>query len=121
MIYDGKVKIYLTCAAGLEKALKGELKRLNYGEPPAENGAFSVIGSFSDAVRFNVNLRTADRVYIELKEFSVLSFDDLFDGVYSVPFESFMPKTALITVDGRCVKSKIFAVSACLISWASVP
>ena len=112
MIYDGKIKIYLTCAGGLEKALKGELKRLGYGEPPADNGAFSVEGGFYDACRLNVNLRTADRVYIELKEFPVFTFDDLFDGVYSFPFESFMPKTAKITVDGRCVKSKIFAVSA---------
>lgn len=112
MIYGDNIKIYITCAAGLEKALKSELKRLGYGEPPAENGAFTLSGSFSDAVRLNVNLRTADRVYILLKEFSALSFDDLFDGVYSVPFESFMNKSAIVTVDGRCVKSKIFAVSA---------
>lgn len=112
MIYDGKIKIYVTCAGGLEKALKSEFKRLGYGDIPAENGAFTVVGNIYDVCRLNVNLRTADRVYIELKEFPATDFNELFDGVYSLPFESFIPKDAKITVDGRCVKSKIFAVSA---------
>lgn len=112
MIYDKKINLTITCAGGLEKALKSEIKRLGYGEIPANNGSFSLCGDFSDVCRLNINLRTADRVYIELAEFSAYSFDELFDGVFSVPFESFIPKTAKITVDGRCVKSKIFAVSA---------
>ena len=57
-------------------------------------------------------LRTADRVYINLGEFSAYTFDELFDGVLSIPFEDFMPKDAKVIVDGKCVKSKLFAVTA---------
>ncbi len=57
-------------------------------------------------------LRTADRVYITLGEFTAISFDELFEGVRSCPFEDFMPKDACVLVDGKCVKSQLFAVTA---------
>ena len=61
--------------------------------------------------RCNMFLRTADRVYITLGEFPAFTFDELFDGVASLPFEDFMPSDAKVLVDGKCVKSKLFAVN----------
>ena len=108
----GKSKIFITCAGGLEKALKSELIRLGYGDLPADNCSFTLDGDMQDVVRLSLSLRTADRVYIQLAEFPAVSFDQIFDGVYSIPFESFMPTDAKIVVNGRCVKSEVFAVSA---------
>ena len=113
MFLSGRFNIVITCAAGLEKTVKAELFRLGYGVISALNGAFTLTGSARDVVRLNVNLRSADRVYIELAEFTAQSFDELFDGVKGIPFEGFMDKNSAVIVDGKCVKSKIFAVSAC--------
>lgn len=108
--FGGKFSITLTCASGVESVLKKELARLGYQNAPAINGSISFVGSALDVARCNMNLRTADRVYVEATSFNCLSFDDLFDGVYNVPWENVLPKNAKIDVNGKCVKSKIFAV-----------
>ena len=112
--FAGELKLAVTCASGLEKTLKSEIKRLGYGEPPAENG--TLIAGNCDALaaaRLNLNLRTADRVYIVLAEFRAESFDELFEGVSTVRFEDYIPKNGAITVNGKCVKSKLFSISDC--------
>ncbi len=107
------LEILVTCASGVEKVTKSELKRLGYEDCPAINGTLSLSGSGLDIARCNINLRTADRVYIKVKEFSVQNFDELFDGVRAIRWEDFLPKDACIVVNGKCVKSKLFAISAC--------
>ncbi len=105
--------ITLTCASGIEKVLKSELKRLGYLDAPVINGALTINGGKEDVARLNLNLRTADRVYIKVKEFGVLSFDELYEGISSIDWEYYIPSDAKIIVNGKCVKSKIFAISAC--------
>ncbi len=112
MFNGKKINLTVSCASGTEKILKSQLFRLGYGEVPVVNGKARFTGEEKDVARLNVFLRTADRVYVTLKEFSALSFDELFDGVYSIPWEDFVPKNARIIVDGKCVKSKIYAISA---------
>ena len=103
----------ITCASGVEKALKSELKRLGYEDAPVINGALTFNGGMLDIARCNLFLRTADRVYIKVADFFADTFDFLFDGVKSVRWEDFIPPSAKIIVNGKCVKSKLFAISAC--------
>ncbi len=117
MIINGdfpqKFNITVRCASGVEKVLKSELFRLGYGDLPAINGGITFQGDILDVARCNVNLRTADRVYISVCEFNALTFDELFDGVYSINWGDYLPKNAKIVVNGNCVKSQLFAISAC--------
>ena len=108
-----KFKITLTCASGVEKVVKSELKRLGYEDAPAINGALTLDGDLSAVARCNLFLRTADRVYINVAQFPTTTFDQLFDGVASIRWEDFFPQDAFITVNGKCVKSTLFAISAC--------
>lgn len=108
-----KFDITVTCASGVERTLKTELNRLGYDNVPAVNGTLTFSGDCNAVAKCNINLRTADRVYIKVGEFSAESFDDLFEGVYALPWQDFFPADAKITVNGKCVKSKLFAVSAC--------
>ncbi len=108
-----KIKLTITCASGVEKVTKKELFRLGYGEVPAINGALTFDAELSAVARCNLNLRTADRVYINLAEFSAKSFDELFDGVSGIFWENYIPEDGNIIVNGKCVKSALFAVSAC--------
>lgn len=107
------LNITLTCASGVEKVLKSELIRLGYDDVPAINGALSLSGTPLDVARLNLNLRTADRVYIKIAEFASETFDELFEGVKSVCWKNYLPKNARVIVNGKCVKSKLFAISAC--------
>ena len=111
--FPNKFDIGITCASGVEKVLKSELFRLGYENAPAVNGMMTFSGTPLDIARLNVNLRTADRVYIKLKEFPVYSFDELFDNIKQIEFENFITSNGKIIVNGKCVKSKIYAISAC--------
>ena len=111
--FPDKIYILITCASGVEKVTKSELKRLGYQDCPALNGALTFSGGPLDVARCNLNLRTADRVYVKIKEFPAFTFDQLFDGVNEIRWEDFLPKDAMIIVNGKCVKSKLFAISSC--------
>lgn len=111
--FPEKLKIAVTCASGVEKVVKSELKRLGYEDAPAINGALSFDGDMLSIARCNLFLRSADRVYINAGEFNATTFDQLFDGVSQIRWEDFFPLDAMITVNGKCVKSTLFAISAC--------
>ncbi|MBR5192148.1 MAG: class I SAM-dependent RNA methyltransferase [Clostridia bacterium] len=109
-----QLNLTITCASGVEKVTKSELKRLGFGENlPAVNGCIDFKGNLIDVARCNINLRTADRVYIKLKSFVATTFDQLFEEVKNIDFSSFMPQDANIVVNGKCVKSTLYAISAC--------
>lgn len=111
--FPNKFDITLTCASGTEKVVKSELLRLGYPSAPALNGALTFSGDSLAIARCNINLRAVDRVYVKIAEFPVENFDELFDGVYSIDWQNYLPKNADIRVNGKCVKSTLFAISAC--------
>lgn len=111
--FSEQLNISVAVASGVEKATKSEFIRLGYGNVPAENGIFDLKGSILDVATLNVNLRTADRVFIKLVSFSAQTFDDIFDGVFAFPWENYLPESAKIDINGKCVKSTIFAPSSC--------
>ena len=108
-----KFNISLTCASGIEKVLKSELVRLGYQDLPVVNGLVTFQGSSLDVAKLNLFLRTADRVYITVSSFNVEDFDGLFEGVKNIRWEDYLPLDAQVAVNGKCVKSKLFAISAC--------
>ena len=108
-----KQNILLTCASGVEKVLKSELTRMGYPEIPAVNGELELSGTLFDVAKLNISLRTCDRVYIKIAEFTATSFDEIFENVSKIAWCDYCPKNANVLVNGSCVKSKIFAISAC--------
>lgn len=108
-----KYNIIVTAASGIEGVTKRELKGLGIYNSCAVNGKIGFEGSLQDIARCNMFLRTADKVLIKLSEFTALSFDELYEGVISFPWEDFLDKNGKYTVNGKCVKSTLFAVSAC--------
>ncbi len=111
--FPDKLNITLTVASGVEGVLKKELARLGYPSAPAVNGAITFKGDVEAVARCNVNLRTADRVYIKLSEFTAESFDQLFEGVKNIAWENYVDVFGKIPVNGKCVKSKLFSISDC--------
>ncbi|MBR2984076.1 MAG: class I SAM-dependent RNA methyltransferase [Clostridia bacterium] len=108
-----KYKISVTTASGVEAVTKRELRDLGIENAPAISGRLSFEGTALDVARCNMFLRTADRVYIEVGRFPCTNFDQLFEGVSKLDWKSFLPVDASFPVNGKCVGSVLYGVSAC--------
>ena len=109
MNYD----IVITTAFGVESVTKRELIRLGVEDPKAIEGSILVHGTEEDVMKYNLLLRTAERVHIKLTSFRAETFDELFDNVKSFSWENLLPKDAKIIVTGKSKKSSLFAISSC--------
>ena len=101
-----------TAAFGLEGIVSNELKRLGYSAK-AEQGCARFTGELANGFRANLCLRTADRVLLLLDEKPVLSFEELFQFVSSLPWENYLDRSSRIHVSGKCVRSQLMSVRDC--------
>lgn len=100
--------IVALCTVGAEKILGNEIKHLGYKLISNAPGRVTFSGDDAALFRCNLCLRTADRVYLQLAEYSASDFDALFDGVYSIPWQDYLYKDSKIVVDKvRIHKSKL--------------
>ena len=102
-----------TAAFGLEAVVARELKVLGYENTSIENGRVSFSGTEKDIARTNIWLRCADRVLIKMGQFPASDFEELFQGVLSIPWGRYVPSTGVVNVTGRSVKSILTSIPAC--------
>lgn len=108
-----RMNLTAVCLFGLEHLLCEEIKSLGYDLVDTMDGRVTFAGD-EEAVAFaNVFLRYAERVYIELGRFPAETFDQLFDGTKSLPWELFVGKNDAFPVKGHSVRSGLFSVPAC--------
>ena len=110
--FDGKLELSVTSASGIEAVTKRELEGLGYAPGGATYGRISFEGDYRDMARANVMLRTANRVFINIARFHAETFDELFDGIKNIPWQSIIPKNARIIVNAKSFKSKLYALSS---------
>lgn len=106
------MKLLIPVAAGLEGSVQRQLKYLGYRALPAENGRIAVEGNVFDAARLNVFLRAGERVLISLSSFPAYTFDELYEGVYAVPWENYLSRESRIVMDGKSNQSALGAIKA---------
>lgn len=104
-------RCYASCAFGIEGILAGELKEFGFENVNAQDARVYFDADEKGIAKANIFLRTADRVYLVLKEFYATTFDELFEGVAAVPFGDIMPSDARFPVDGNAVRSALGSVS----------
>ncbi len=109
------MKLVAACAFGLEAVVKRELVELAY-EPhvvsPGRVGFDVGNGDWSAVCRANINLRTADRVLIEVLKFPAPDFGALFDTVKDFDWSELIPADAAFPVTGRSRLSRLTSVPA---------
>ena len=81
------MKLLIPVASGLEQTTKRQLFTLGFEKAPADNGRLEVDGDWQDVARLNVFLRSGERVLIVLDKFTAVTFDELYEGIYSIPWE----------------------------------
>lgn len=107
-----KVELIAPCHFGLEAVLKREIFDLGYEISGVEDGRVSFWGDMEALCRANIFLRTAERVLLKVGEFQAVTFDELFEKTYALPWEDYLPKDARFWVaKAASVKSKLFSPS----------
>ena len=101
------------CLFGLEGLAADELRRLGMAAVSAENGRVFFSGGPDAIAAANLNLRTGERVLLELGAFEARSFEQLFEGAKALPWEQFIPKDAAFPVTGYSLNSQLASVPDC--------
>ena len=108
-----KINFVIPCLLGLEKLIADELKMLEAENVIAENGRVLFSGDENLIARVNICSRYAERVQILVGSFEALSFEDLFRGTKSLPWEEWVGEYDAFPVKGYSINSALFSVSDC--------
>lgn len=107
-----KFELIAPCHFGMEAVLKREIIDLGYDITEVADGRVTFFGDEEALCRANIFLRTAERILIKIGSFHAETFEELFQGTKSLPWEAYIP------VDGKfwvakaaSVKSKLFSPS----------
>ena len=98
---------------GVESITANELKKLGYTDLKVETGRVCFQGGFEDIARANLWLRTADRVLINVGEFTAVTFEELFEKTKALPWENWIPQNGEFPVTAKSVRSTLFSLSDC--------
>ncbi|CCW39246.1 THUMP domain-containing class I SAM-dependent RNA methyltransferase [Streptococcus agalactiae] len=100
-------KLIATAAAGLEAIVGREIRNLGI-DCQVENGRVRFHGGIKTIIETNLWLRSADRIKIIVGEFPARTFEELFQGVYGLDWENYLPLGAKFPIaKAKCVKSKL--------------
>lgn len=96
-----------TAAAGLEAVVGREIRDLGI-DCQVENGKVRFQGDVRTIATTNLWLRAADRIKIVVGEFPACTFEELFQGVYKLDWENYLPLGAKFPISkAKCVRSKL--------------
>ena len=96
-----------TAAAGLEAVVGREVRELGY-DCQVENGRVRFQGDARAIIETNLWLRAADRIKIIVGTFPAKTFEELFQGVFALDWEHYLPLGARFPISkAKCVKSKL--------------
>lgn len=107
-----RYELIAPCHFGLEAVLKREIIDLGYDVTLVEDGRITFIGDEEAICRANICLRTAERILLKTRSFRAETFEELFQGTKSIPWEQFIPSNGKFWVaKAASVKSKLFSPS----------
>lgn len=102
-----------SCLFGLEKFVGEEIDDCGGKRTETIDGRVYFTGNEDVLAKANINLRTAERVFIELAKFRAETFTELFDGVKDIPWEQFVRKDDAFPVKGHSIKSALYSIPDC--------
>jgi len=98
---------FVTCAPGVEPLLHAELKALRFARVERQVGGVYFEGSAVDAMRANLELRTAVRVLRRVARFEAGGADALYDGAGAVDWLPYLPRGGTILVAAHSRESAL--------------
>ena len=104
---------WIACAAfGMEGMTGRDLKRMGMKDVRVlDVGGATFEGSYADAFRANLWLRTCDRIMRVMAQFEARTFEELFQGIRAVEWEKMLPVDARFPIRAKCVRSQLMSPS----------
>lgn len=107
------LKLTAPCLFGLEGIAANEFRRMGFEEVSVSDGRVDLSGDHTMLARANICSRYAERIYINVGEFTAVSFAELFDNVASLPWEEFIGADDAFPVNGHSVSSALHSIPDC--------
>ena len=107
------MKFCAPCLLGLEGLVAQELREAGCPQVQAENGRVLFAGDEAALARASLHSRCAERILVLLGEFEARSFEELFQGVKALPWESLLPADGEFPVAGASLNSQLHSVPDC--------
>ncbi|MGL4982844.1 MAG: THUMP domain-containing class I SAM-dependent RNA methyltransferase [Treponemataceae bacterium] len=93
------VQYLALCAIGAEKILGNEIKQLGFKFLHNYPGRVVFEASEHSLYKANICLRTADRVYLLVKQFDAIDFDELFSQIKEISWQDYFYKNVRVVID----------------------
>ena len=110
-------KILITCPKGMPPFLKEELAALSLPVLTEHVAGVETEGTLEDAQRLNLFLRTGHRVLLLLKDFKATSADELYQELFRIAWETYIPEDGYLcvtsSVDTPSMRDTRFASLKC--------
>lgn len=108
-----KINLVAPCLFGIESIAADEFKRMGFEDITTENGRVLLSGESNMLARANICSRFAERIMINVGEFTAVTFTELFDGVKALPWENYIGKDDAFPVNGWSINSQLFSIPDC--------
>ena len=110
---EEKLELVATCLFGLEKFVGEEIDALGYKRVETIDGRVTFLAPVSGIARSNLWLRFAEKIYIKMGSFAASTFEELFQGVKSLPWERWIGVDDGFPVKGHSIRSELKSIPDC--------
>jgi len=106
------MKYNITCIPWVESILKKEIERFGYKITETRDRIVTFEWDLMALARLNIWSRVGNKVYLELAEWYVNNFDDLFDLIHKINWKYYIGENNPIIVNWVSVKSSLESIPA---------
>ena len=94
----------------MESVVKNEIYDIGYEISEVTDGRVTFIGDAEAIARANICLRTAERILLKVGTFHAETWEELFQGTLSLPWEAYLPRESRFWVTkAATVQSRLLA------------
>lgn len=104
---------YASAAFGMEGLVASELRKFGMDAVHAENGGVFFRTDAEGVLYANLWSHFSDRIYLLLSETGCKTFEDLYQAVLHVDWESFFLRGSAINISCKCVRSTLMSPRDC--------
>ncbi len=94
-------RIVVTCGQRLSSYVEREVRELSYEPVRVFSTGLELRGTLNDCVRLNLHLRCASQVLLSWLDFRVRDPEDVYDAVFSLPWEDIVDTKGYFSVTSR--------------------
>lgn len=110
---DAEFTVCAPCLFGVEGIAANEIRFKLGKQASCSTGRVSFAADAYDVARANLLLSTVERIQLFIGSYRALTFDELFEGARSLPWENYIPRNGAFPVTGSSLDSKLASVPDC--------